>query len=157
VQFARRFDRELTAYYQAPLRSLSAGLVHACLADAFNYHGWGKLTVDLADLGHGFLTVTVANAALPALVTEADRPVDLLMAGLLAAVFAHLAGADLDAVQTECPSMGAEAERFVVGPAARIKEIEQWLATAAPHAAVPHAAVVERLRAAAAAAPEEAE
>ena len=142
--FAKRFDKELAAFYAAPLGSLAAPVVHTCLADAFAYYGYGRLVVDLSARDAGLTLVELFDPVMPALVREADRPVDLIMAGMLGAVFAHLTGQPLDAVQTDCPTLGADRSRFVVGPADRVAEAEAWMDAA--DRLPGHEAVVRRLQ-----------
>lgn len=128
VQFMKRFDADVAAHYQTPLAELSAGVVHACLADAFNYHGWGLLSIDLEHLDQGVVSVELRNSVMPETVPESDRPVDLIMAGLLGSIFSHLSGQDVDCMQTDCPSQGADASRFVAAPVDRMRELEAWAA-----------------------------
>jgi predicted hydrocarbon binding protein len=143
--FIGRFEKEITALYQTPVKDLPAGVVHSLLADAFNYHGWGKLTIDLSAADHGVLQIELTDSVMPGLVREADRPVDHLMTGLLAAIFGHFAGTQLDAVQTDCPTRGATASRFVITAPSRIAEIEEWLDAAPAESPITHEAVVRRL------------
>ena len=144
--FVLRFEQELAAAYQVPMNELPAGVVHACLDDAFNYHGWGRLTIDLSASDAGLILLEVADSVMPSLVQESDRPVDHLMSGLLAAVFSRFAGADLGCVQTDCPSLGAPISRFVIMAADRVAEIESWLESGDGTGATPsHEAVVRRL------------
>lgn len=143
--FVARFVKELAMAYQTPAKDLPAGVVHVCLSDAFNYHGWGRLTIDLSAADHGLVIATVADSVLPGLVRESDRAVDHLMTGFLATVFGHFAGATLDAVQTDCPTRGATASRFVIGAPDRIAEVERWLDEAPLDAVPTHEAVIRRL------------
>jgi predicted hydrocarbon binding protein len=144
TQFIRRFEAEISAHYGTPLAQLSAGVVYTVLGDAFAAHGWGSLNIDLQHIESGLISIELRNSVLPSLVAESDRPVDLLMTGLLAAVFTHLAGQNLDCVQTDCPSQGADASRFIIGQPSRVQELEQWLTRALPHAPAHHAACVRR-------------
>jgi hypothetical protein len=144
-QFVKRFDSELSNHYRTPLADLSAGVVHAALAEAFNYHGWGKLTMDTTHLSSGYFVVELRNSMMPELVSASDRPVDLLMAGLIAAIFSHLSGRDLDAVQTACPSQGAEASLFILGPTAKITEVETRINKGTSHTSVPHETILRQL------------
>ncbi|VTR98400.1 V4R domain-containing protein [Tuwongella immobilis] len=145
VQFIKRFDTEISAYYQTPLAELSTGIVHTCLADAFNYHGWGKLRIDFTLLDRGVVLIDLRNSMMPALVPESDRPVDLMMAGMLGAIFSHLSGQALEAVQTDCPSQGAESCKFLIASTPAIAEIEAWLNKSVPNTTIPHDAILKRL------------
>ncbi|CAN5350707.1 hypothetical protein BH11PLA2_BH11PLA2_31440 [soil metagenome] len=97
------------------------------LADAFNYHGYGKLHVETLEIDDAWTLVEVANPVMPSLVRESERPVDMLTAGMLGAIFSQIQGRSLDCVQTECPSLGADRSRFLIGSAVRVAEIEQWI------------------------------
>ncbi len=144
--FATRFEREIATAYVCPAKDLPAGVVHACLADAFAYHGWGRMTIDLTTSERGAVLVEVADPVLPALATGSDGPADDLLSGFLAAVLGHFAGAPLDAIQTDCPTRGATASRFVVGSASLVTEVARWVGELAPTAgAEVHDQVVRRL------------
>jgi predicted hydrocarbon binding protein len=145
-QFALRFDKEMSNYFGGNLAELSVGMVHACLADAFNYHGWGRLRIDLSQASAGLIQAEITDSFLPAIVKESDRPADLLMTGLLAALFSHFARAELDAVQTDCPTRGADASRFIIAAPSKIEEIEKWLDEAPDNAALSHATILKQMR-----------
>jgi len=127
ASFVERFDRELGEYYGVPVRDLSAGIVEKCLNDAFRAHGWGKLSVDYAEYDNGIVQVTIADSVLPAIFGSSDKPTDALMSGFLATIFSFYANTELDCQQTECPSRGADASRFVLGLASRIAEVPKLL------------------------------
>ncbi len=144
TQFAARFDKELNALYQTRVRELPAALVHTCLADSFSANGYGRLEIDLALCNFGVLVVDLHDSMMPSLVREADRPVDLLAAGLLGAVFSHLSGETLDAVQTECPALGADRSRFIIARSDAITSAEEFID--ATEAMPSHDAILDRVR-----------
>ncbi|WP_439621906.1 hypothetical protein [Gemmata sp.] len=144
ARLAARFDKEVTALYGTRLRDLPAGLVHTCLAESFAAHGYGVLRLDLSLCGDGILLADLADSVMPSLIRESDRPVDMLLAGALGVVFGHLSGESLDAVQTECPSMGAERSRFVIARADAVAAAEDWIETV--EAMPAHAAVLQRIK-----------
>ncbi|MDW8244631.1 MAG: hypothetical protein RMJ88_15600 [Thermogemmata sp.] len=127
VQFAKRLERELTTFYQTPFCQLPVGIIRTCLGEAFRAHGYGALTLTPLIDSEEFILAEVRDPLLPSLVGESDRPVDLLMAGMLGAVMSHLSGRTLDAVQSDCPTMGADRSRFIIGPAADIADVEKWI------------------------------
>lgn len=129
-KFIARMEQELTAYYGGPFRELHQGLIDQALVDAFNYHGYGLLTIQRHD---GYLDITVEHAVMPSLVQFAERPVDDMMTGLLGAVFSHLTGRTLEAIQTECPSTAGEKTRFLVAASDVIAPIEEWAEQQTPY------------------------
>jgi hypothetical protein len=143
TSFVQRFDRELTDHYGVPARDVSAGLMLHALGEAFRYHGWGKLAVDLAHYDAGVVSLTLTDGVLAEVSERADKPADALFAGFFAGLFRFYAGTDLDCVQTDCPTRGADASRFLVGLPERLAEVPKWVADK-----LPHAVVVRRLTAA---------
>ncbi len=127
TQFAKRLERELSSFYQTPFKELPEPIIRTCLAEAFRAHGYGHLSFATVLEHAEFVLAEVRNPLLPALIRESDRTSDLLMAGMLGAVLAHLTGKPLDAVQTECPSLGADRSRFLIGPGSVVAELEEWI------------------------------
>lgn len=125
--FIRRFDRELNQIYQASSSELPAGLVHTCLAECFAAHGWGQLSIDLSRCSYGLVLVRLKNSVLPDLIRESDRPVDHLFTGAFAAIFSFFAGITLDALQTDCPSVGGTAAQYLVTYPDRVERLTTWL------------------------------
>jgi uncharacterized protein len=126
AQFIKRLDREMTAHYGSGFKDLPRGLIRVILAESFASHGYGRLHIEDIELAPEWLTIEVIDPMLPSLVRESERPVDMLTAGMVGAIFSYLSGRGLDGVQTECPSLGADRSRFLVGPAAKVGEIETW-------------------------------
>ncbi len=141
--FVERFDRELTDHFGVPLSDVSTGLVERCMDEAFRYYGWGKPTIDLSEYDSGLVSVSVTDPVMPAMVGPTDKPADPLFAGFFAAVFSHYAKTDLECVQTDCPTRGADASRFVVGLGERLKPVGGWVTEK-----LAHAVIVRRLKAA---------
>ncbi|MGL4553366.1 MAG: 4-vinyl reductase [Gemmataceae bacterium] len=120
AQFGKKFEAEMAAFYQKPLSEFPLMMFEACLAEAFSRHGWGAIRIDLSRQDKGLLLVELRNAIYADLLEKADAPPDALMAGLLAGMFSHLSGQELDAVQTESKACGGKTNRFVLTLASRI-------------------------------------
>lgn len=131
--FVQRFDRELSQYYGVPLRDVSAGIVQKCLDEAMRYHGWGKLSMDLSTYDQGIVQLTLEDSVMPEVLGHTDKPSDSLIAGFFAAVFSYYAMQELDCQQTDCPSRGANASRFVVGLPDRLSGVPQMVAEKLSH------------------------
>jgi uncharacterized protein len=136
LSFVNRFDRELGEYYGVPIRDLSAGIVEKCLTDAFRAHGWGKLTIDYAEYDHGIVQVTIEDSVMPAIFGSSEKSSDAMMSGFLASIFSFYANTELDCQQTDCPSRGADASRFVISLAERIAEVPKWIKDNLQHATI---------------------
>lgn len=142
-KFITRMEQELTAYYGSPFRELHAALVDQILHEAFNYHGYGWLTIHRHA---AYIEIEVDNAVLPSLVQFTERPVDDMMTGLFGAVFSHLLGRTYEAIQTECLSTAGEKTRFLVAAADIIAPLEEWAEQQNPYPN--HDLLLARLKAA---------
>jgi uncharacterized protein len=136
LAFIQRFDRELSQHYGVPLRDVSAGIVQKCLDEALRYHGWGKLTIDLTTYDQGVVQLIVHDPVMPEILGRSDKPTDSLMSGFFAAVFSHYAMQELDCQQTDCPSRGADASRFVVGLSERLQQVPNMVADNLSHSSI---------------------
>ena len=134
--FIERFEREMSDYFGVPAREMSAGLIERTLDEAFRAHGYGKLSIDWGEYDAGLVQVTLSDSTMPAVVGESDKPTDALMCGFFAAVFGHFAETELDCVQTECPSRGAPAGKFLVGLSARLSGVPKLVADRLSHAVI---------------------
>ena len=143
--FVERFDREMTEFFGVPAREMSAGLMERSLDEAFRAHGYGKLTLDYSEYDHGFIQVTLADSVMPSVLGRTDKLSDTLMCGFFSAVFGFYASTELDCVQTQCPSRGADTSRFIVGLAARLAPVPKLVADS-----LTHGVILNRLKALAA-------
>ncbi len=126
VLLAKRFAKEMGEFYQQPLQEMSLPMLQGCLVEMFSQNGFGKLRLDLDRHDRGLILVEVGNAFMADVVEQADRPVDTLLAGILAGFFSHLSGQNLDCVQTDCQACGADASRFIIALAERMVDVSQW-------------------------------
>jgi predicted hydrocarbon binding protein len=130
---ARRFEEEMSAFHGRPLRDTSLARVQACLADLFSHHGWGNVRLDLTRHEQGLVVATVDEPIFAALAGASDRPVDSLLAGVLAGFLSGLFAQELDCVQTACKACGEPVSRFVVGLAPRLAGARAWVANGKNH------------------------
>jgi predicted hydrocarbon binding protein len=131
--FAKRFEKEMSEFYGKPLREFPLAVFQACFVEMASHHGWGRLSLDLSLHGKGLILVRLDHAVMAELVDTSDAPVDGLLAGILAGIFAHLSGEDLDCVQTACAARGDATSRFVVGLRERLAPVDEWIAQGATH------------------------
>lgn len=131
--FARRFEKEMTEFYGKPLRGFMLALFQACLVELFSHHGWGRVSLDLSRHAQGLILVDLREPIFAGLVKDSDRPVDVLMAGILAGFFSHLSGQELDCVQTACQACGAPSSKFVLGLTARLAPVASWVENGKSH------------------------
>lgn len=129
----QRLAAELEAYYGRPVADFPLAVTDSCLREAFSHHGWGTVKADFGRYEKGVLVAAVDHAPFAALVGRSDRPVEALLAGLLAGLFSHFAGVELDCMQTECPTRGAANSRFVLTVPSRLAAVAGWAEAGRSH------------------------
>jgi hypothetical protein len=132
-QFAERFDKELSEYYQMPVREFRVSSFLACLNECFSHHGWGNLSLDLDHHERGLIVAIVSNPPMAEIVGTNEEPVDSLLAGVLGAFFSHFTGETLDCMQTQCRAMGATESRFVIGLGSRLERVMELVKEGKSH------------------------
>ncbi len=121
--FAARMERELSDHLGRPVADEPLARFEAALVAMFSHHGWGKVRLDVSKHPQGLLVVAVSNPVMAAVVGPAERPVESLLAGLLAGTFSHFAGETLDCLQTQCRACGHPESLFVVTHPDRLKAV----------------------------------
>jgi photoactive yellow protein len=118
---------------ELPMRDLS-GMASAYFSD----RGWGRPTFDLADAGHGFVSIDIERSALAEAATkrrtEARPEGDLschLLAGAFGALLSSVAGRRLAAREVACTSGGAAVCTVVVLGHERREEVDDALRSGA--------------------------
>ena len=92
------------------------------------------LTLDLTQATTaGLIEARLEHSICGAVIHDEDDFSDPLMCGILASLLTYLSGQDIDCVQTECISRGAEASRFVITGAARLEQAEANLKAGMTH------------------------
>ncbi len=125
--FYRRFNEEVSNYYETPLADMEMAEFVQCLKQCWKTHGWGTIDLDVNYYQQGFLVVKVWNAIFAQAAKPEKRPLCFTEAGLLSGFFSQLTGQDLHCVQTTCESLGAECNHFVLGLQDRVSVAEAWL------------------------------
>jgi len=139
---AARARRSLEGYYGTPLEQLPFALFQRLLDDMFRVHGWGRLSIDVEHDAVGVLVVEVEQAVMAHVLKRGERPVDVLLAGVLAGLFSEFAGRELTCFQTDCVARKQERSRFVLAPPERLDR-DAWEEEAEP---VDYETALQRLR-----------
>lgn len=134
--FYSRFREELTDYYGQPLADMSMAEFLQCLQQCWVTHGWGKFEFDPTYQSRGFLVIQTFNSPFATLAPKGQRPVCHLEAGILSAFFSQLTGKELHCVQTQCESLGADSNRFVLGLTKRVEPAEVMVEQQLSHEAI---------------------
>lgn len=134
--FYTRFREELTDYYGQSLAEMTMAEFLQCLQQCWITHGWGKIELDYQFQAQGFLVIKAWNSPFAKHAPPANRPVCHFEAGILSIFFSQLTGRELDCVQTACESLGADANRFVVGLQKRLEAIAPMVEQQADHGTI---------------------
>lgn len=132
-QFAVKFEKELSTFYDKPLNQLPLMLFEGCLVEAFSRHGWGRVVTDYSHRERGLILVELPDAIYADLLGRSDEVADPMMAGWLAGFFSHLSGQNLEAVQTQCKAMGHTTSRFILGLKDRMEPAREMVRAGKSH------------------------
>ncbi|MEL6930698.1 MAG: V4R domain-containing protein [Cyanobacteria bacterium J06600_6] len=134
--FFRRFSEEVSSYYEQPVVELEMIELIQCLKQCWKAHGWGLLEPNFEDYQRGFLTIQVTHSAFVEAIADPQEPSCFIEAGLLSAFFSELSATELHCVQTECESLGASSNLFILGLAKRLQTAEAMVAQGQKHTAI---------------------
>jgi len=92
------------------------------------------MTIDVSRAREtGIVTAALEDSIFAEVIRDEEEFSDPMIAGILAGMLSYLSGHDLDCVQTACISRGAEASRFVVTGAARLRGISEKIKSGMTH------------------------
>jgi uncharacterized protein len=131
--FYRRFATEVSEYYGQPLAQMDTLAFVQAFQQCWKTCGWGMINLDFDAYEQGFLVISVQNSAFTKTRPANKQPQAEMESGLLSAFFSQLTGQPLHSVQTACESLGADANRFVLGLSDRVKVAEAWLEEGQDH------------------------
>lgn len=127
---AANVDAELAALGKPALAALP---LDACLCFIDRYfaaHGWGQLTLDLADAAeHGVVVAHLAQGLFARVMPDADTVVDDLLAGMLQGFCEHISGQALGCEEIACAGHGAAQCTFVITAPERLEAIRPFIGT----------------------------
>jgi len=127
---AANVDAELTALGKPALAALP---LDACLCFIDRYfatHGWGQLTLDLADAAeHGVVVAHLAQGLFARVLPNAGAAVDDLLAGMLQGFCEHISGQTLGCEEIACAAHGAAQCTFVITAPERLEAIRPFIGT----------------------------
>lgn len=130
----RRLEREAQVVGNLQIRELPVSMFLRFFREYFIYHGWGLMTIDVSRAREtGIVTAALEDSIFAEVIRDEEEFSDPMIAGILAGMLSYLSGHDLDCVQTACISRGAEASRFVVTGAARLRGISEKIKSGMTH------------------------
>ncbi len=121
----KRLDRECQLLLGQQLGEMPLKDFNHFLSQYFVFHGWGELSLDVAQATErGLVEATLRNSIFADVINDPDEMVDPMIAGMLASILSYLSGQTLDCVQTECKTRGAAHSRFIITAPSRLKNYE---------------------------------
>ncbi len=126
-RFAHRFIEETSAFYGEGMDKMSMARFNALLSEYFAMTGWGRMRLEFDHIALGILTISVKNPILGSVLGEAGQRMDVLLEGVLKAVFSLATGKEMDCYETESVMQGAPVSRFIIGLESRLADVPEWL------------------------------
>lgn len=136
TRVARRLDEESKLLLGKPFSELQVDEFLHFISGYFVFHGWGIVELDLTHAEErGVVEATLQNSIFAEVIEEPEEGafVDSMIAGILAALMSHVAGQDLDCLQTECSSQDSELSRFIISGSERVEDAEERLESGESH------------------------
>jgi len=134
--FYRRFAEEVSEYYGISLSQMEMVQFLQCLKQCWKTYGWGLLDLDASYYPQGFLVFQIQHSAFAYTAPKNKQRMGYAEAGILSAFCSQLSGRNLHCIQTQCESMGAGANTFVVGLSERLKPVAALLEEGHDHTTV---------------------
>jgi uncharacterized protein len=131
--FYNRFIEEVSKYYQKPVKNMSMIELIQCLKECWKSHGWGTIDLDISYHQKGFLVIKNCDSPFAENAPQTNQPMCYVEAGILAAFFSQISGQNLHCVQTNCESMGAKSNLFIIGLEERLKPVITWVTEGQNH------------------------
>lgn len=130
----KRLDRECSTLLGRRAGDMALSDFLRFYRDYFTYHGWGSLRLDTSHSREsGLVDAELTDSIFTPIVKDPDQMADPMIAGILAGSIGWLAGRDLQAVQTACPTKGAPTSRFIIGAPERIKAADAMVKAGRTH------------------------
>lgn len=134
ARLARRLDREFQLLQQKALGDLILSDFLQVVRLYFAGHGWGVLEIQVEQAQqNGVVEASLRESIFAEVIPAGEEMVDSMMAGILASLIGHLAGRELDCVQTVCSSSGAPVSRFVITAPERLTEASAKIRSGISH------------------------
>lgn len=133
---AKRMLEEIKQFYSSDLDMMSMARFSSLIEEYFASGGWGRLELDHSMAGAGIIQARVERAILGETLSEVDNRMDVLIEGVLKALFCEASGRDLECFETECIACGAPRCSFVIGLASRLAPVCDWLEQGDDHKTV---------------------
>lgn len=141
TNFGKGLDEEWSLFYEQSAREFPIALFQSLLLQEFAYNGWGVLSVHYNLINSGIVWLSLEGAIMADIVNyELKQPADLLTAGILAGLFSHFLGREVDCFQSQCARQGFIDSRFVLSDPKRIEQLRS-----SPDTTKSHDAAVEFL------------
>lgn len=125
---AANLDRELALLHKTKQAELAVADYVRFIETYFRYNGWGVMKLDLEyAASHGVIGAHLQNSIWESVLSDVNGFVDMMIEGLLRALFEYISGRELGCVQIASKKAGAESTEFVITAADRAEEVESMV------------------------------
>lgn len=133
-RYVSRLFAEAEEFYGQSIGEMKIARFTTLVREALAVHGWGRLELDFSFLPQGVIVANLENPATSAALHDVDdTQVDVVIAGILKAIFSQAAGQQLECHQTERLTGEAPLSRFVVAMEKRMEGVPQMIENRSSH------------------------
>ncbi len=128
--FAEGLDDAWSEFYGHPAREFPLALFQSLLIQEFAHNGWGILEVDYDLIDDGIVQLTLCGAIMAEIdAQEHSYHADVLTSGILASIFSHFLGRELECLQIASIRGDSSIARFVLADPQRLEKVESLTAS----------------------------
>jgi predicted hydrocarbon binding protein len=125
VNFGKGLDAEWSQFYEQPAKEFPLAFFQGLLMQEFGHNGWGVLQVHYEHMDKGVVWVSLQGAIMGDIRTEElSYPADALTGGILAGLFTHFLGRDIDCIQSHVAAENTKASCFLLSDPKRIESVQ---------------------------------
>lgn len=136
ARLATRFTREIAEAYGEDLDNMTMARFDVLLREFFALCGWGRFTISYRHLPAGIIEVDVSQPVLAEVLGITEKHCDVLLEGVLKAMFSHITGQKLDCYETQTVATGAPSSIFLLALEQRMTKVTEWIDAGESHAAI---------------------
>ncbi len=120
------FERRFQAEFGRSMAEAHAGMALETWWWPLQAAGWGSWSYDMTQVKDGLIFVDLFESAVAKTIGPVGKVVCHYYAGFFAAVFGHIAGAELSGLEIQCYAMGETFCKFLIGASKRINAAQFW-------------------------------
>ncbi|MFN7873883.1 MAG: hypothetical protein ACK5PB_01100 [Pirellula sp.] len=132
--FGKGLEDAWSEFYELPLKDFPLAFFQGLMIQEFGHNGWGVLFLDYEHFERGVIDLSLEGAIMADITEGAvTYPADTLTAGIIAGMFSHFIGRDVDCFQSQSEKDGFSCSRFLLSDPKRIETLRSWKTSPKSH------------------------